>query len=252
MREPGVRRGHRRHRAGGDDFVWRDFAWQTTGTADLDLNGYHGTGPFRFRGQEYRAALERRPADGGQEPPPRRRVLLIGARVGVLAKLAAALRTVNIGADITRDAADVPPDELRAYGAVVFGRTVDESERAAVRAAFDRAGADVAQVDGLAPVVPLPVARTEAALDRSPPEQRRLTRLVAAEGEAGVEVTSTCRVQLIAYRLDRLRRAHGHEVFDGVLEPGKHRIPLDRQVTKGRSFLVARTRGAVLTAPMIH
>ncbi len=236
----------------GDDFVWRDFAWQTTGTADLDLNGYHGIGPFRFRGQEYRTALERLLADGGQEPPPRRRVLLIGARVDVLAKIAAALRTINIGADITRDAADIPPEELRAYGAVAFGRAVGESERAAVRAAFDRAGADVAHVDGLAPIIPLLVAQTEAALDRSPPEQRRLTRLVAVEGEAGVEVTSTCRVQLIAYRLDRLHRTHTHEVFDGVLEPGEHRIPLEGRAAKGRSFIVARTTGGVLAAPVIR
>ncbi|MGW5640638.1 hypothetical protein ACWEWQ_38800, partial [Streptomyces sp. NPDC003832] len=30
-------------------------------------------------------------------------------------------------------------------------------------------------------------------------QQRRLTRLVAADGEAGVEVTSPCRVRLTAY-----------------------------------------------------
>ncbi|MBT2400769.1 oxidoreductase [Streptomyces sp. ISL-100] len=236
----------------GEDFVWRDFAWQTSETADLDLNGYHGIGPFRFRGQEYRTALEHLLAAGDEEPPPRRRVLLIGARVDVLAKLAAALRTINIGADITTDAADVPPEELRAYGAVAFGRAVDERRRASVRAAFERAGADVTYVDGLAPIIPLLVAQIEAALDRSPPEQRRLTRLVAVEGEAGVEVTSTCRVQLIAYRLDRLLRTHTHEVFDSMLEPGKHRIPLDARATKGQSFIVARTMGAVLVAPMIR
>ncbi|WP_028815562.1 hypothetical protein [Streptomyces flavidovirens] len=236
----------------GDDFVWRDFAWQTDETADLDLNGYHGIGPFRFRGQEYRTALEELLAAGDEEPPPRRRVLLIGARVDVLAKLAAALRTINIGADITSDAADVPPDELRAYGAVAFGRAVDEHTRATTRAAFERAGADVAYVDGLAPIVPLLVAQLEAALDRSPPERRRLARLVAVEGEAGVEVTSTCRVQLIAYRLDRLYRTHTHEVFCDVLEPGNHRIPLDPRATKGQSFIVARTTGAVLVTRMIH
>ncbi len=41
----------------GDDYVWRDFAWQTDPHADLELNGYHGIGPFRFRGAEYRDAL---------------------------------------------------------------------------------------------------------------------------------------------------------------------------------------------------
>ncbi|OKJ93556.1 oxidoreductase [Streptomyces sp. CB03234] len=230
----------------GDDVVWRDFAWQTDESADLDLNGYHGIGPFRFRGDQYRAELERLLPSAA---PARRRVLLIGARVAVLARLAAALRTIGIGADIAEDTVAVPPEELRAYGAVAFGREIGEERRRAVKEAFARAGADVAYVDGLAPIVPLLVAQIEHALDRSPLERRRLIRLAAAGGEATVEVTSTCRVQLVAYRLDRLRRTRAHEQFDGLLEPGRHRIPLDTRVVEGRSFLVARTMGGVLVAP---
>ncbi|GAA3378375.1 oxidoreductase [Streptomyces sannanensis] len=238
----------------GDDVVWRDFAWQTDEHADLELNGYHGIGPFRFRGDQYRAALGGLLDDASSEDeaPARRRVLLVGARVAVLAKLAAALRTIGIGAEITHDAGSAPPEELRTYGAVAFGRAVGEEERAAVKEAFARAGADVAYVEGLAPIVPLLVAQVEHALDRSPLEQRRLTRLIAADDEAGVEVTSTCRVQLMAYRLDRLYRTHTQEVFDGVLEPGKHRIALDPRAVKGQSFLVARTTGSVLVAPMLR
>jgi hypothetical protein len=235
----------------GDDFIWRDFAWQTQEEADLELNGYHGIGPFRFAGAEYRAALASL-LDGEEAAPARRRVLLIGARVALLAKLAAALRTIGIGADITRDAAGVLADELRGYGAVAFGRAVTEEERAAVRGAFERAGVDVAYVDGLAPIVPLLVAQIEHALDRSPADRRRLTRLVAADGEAGVEVTSPCRVRLTAYRLDRLYRPHAHEVFDGILEPGRHRIALDAKAVKGESFVVARTSGSVLVEAMAH
>ncbi|MGW3729545.1 oxidoreductase [Streptomyces sp. NPDC000851] len=233
-----------------DDYVWRDFAWQTEEQVDLELNGYHGIGPFRFHGEEYRAALNS--LLNGDANGSRRRVLLIGARVALLAKLAAALRTIGIGADITRDADDVPADELRGYGAVVFGRGVGEEERAAVRRAFERAGVDVACVDGLAPIVPLLVAQIEHALDRSPVEQRRLTRLVAADGEAGVEITSACRVRLTAYRIDRLARAHTHELFDGLLEAGRHRIALDAKAVKGESFVVARTAGSVLVEAMAH
>ncbi|MGN9817870.1 oxidoreductase [Streptomyces sp. SD11] len=233
----------------GDDYVWRDFAWQTDEHPDLERNGYHGLGPFRFHGDEYRAALGSLLADAGGA---RRRVLLIGTRAAVLAKLAAALRIIGIGADITRDAAGVPPDELRTYGAVAFGRAVTEQQRADVRHSFEQAGVDVAYVEGLAPIVPLLVAQIENALDRSPREQRRLTRLVAADGEAGVEVTSPCRVQLTAYRLDRLYRTHMHEVFDGVLEAGRHRLPLDTKATRGESFIVARTSGSVLVEAMAH
>ncbi|WP_327433652.1 oxidoreductase [Streptomyces sp. NBC_01236] len=231
----------------GDDYVWRDFAWQTDERADLELNGYHGIGPFRFHGAEYRSALNSL-LDG--DTGPRRRVLLIGARVALLAKLAAALRTIGIGADIAHDATDVPADELRTYGAVAFGRAVGEDDRAAVRESFRRADVDVAYVEGLAPIIPLLVAQIEHALDRSPRELRRLTRLVATDGEAGIEVTSTCRVQLTAYRLDRLYRTHAHEVFDGILEAGRHRVALDAKAVKGESFIVARTSGSVLVEAM--
>ncbi|MGW7664797.1 oxidoreductase [Streptomyces sp. NPDC054756] len=232
----------------GDDYIWQDFAWQTDEHADLELNGYHGIGPFRFEGAGYRAALHSLLRDAAEAP--RRRVLLIGARVAVLARLAAALRTIGVGADITDDVDGVPADELRAYGAVAFGRGVGEEQRATVCRAFTDAGVDVVYVDGLAPIVPLLVAQIEHALDRSPLDRRRLTRLVAAGGEAGVEVTSPCRVRLTAYRLDRLYRTHTHEVFDGVLEPGRHRIPLDARAVKGEAFVVARTSGSVLVEPM--
>lgn len=231
-----------------DDYIWQDFAWQTDEHADLELNGYHGIGPFRFQGAEYRAALGA--LLEGTAEAPRRRVLLIGARVALLAKLAAALRTIGIGADITHELGGVPADELRAYGAVAFGRGISGEQRAAVRRAFTDAGVEVTYVDGLAPIVPLLVAQIEHALDRSPVEQRRLTRLVAADGEAGVEVTSPCRVRLTAYRLDRLYRTHAHEVFDGILEAGRHRIALDAKAVKGESFVVARTSGSVLVEAM--
>jgi hypothetical protein len=228
----------------GDDFVWRDFAWQTDERPDLELNGYHGIGPFRFHGAAYRAAL-----GGllhGGDPVTRRRVLLIGARVAVLAKLAAALRAIGIGADITRDATGVPAEELRQYSAVAFGRAVTAEERAAVRRSFEDAGLDVAHVDGLAPIVPLLVAQIEQALNRAPVQQRRLTGLAATDGAAYVEVTSVCRVRLTAHRLDRFYRTHSSEVFDGTLEPGRHRVALDPKTVKGEAFLVARTSGSVL------
>ncbi|EFL36220.1 oxidoreductase [Streptomyces viridochromogenes DSM 40736] len=237
-------------RRDGEDFIWRDFAWQTDEHADLDLNGYHGIGPFRFRGAEYRAALSA--LLDGSAPDTRRRVLLIGARVAVLARLAAALRTIGVGADIAHDTDAVPADELRGYDAVVFGRGVGERERAAVRDAFERARVPVAFVDGLAPIVPLLVAQIERALDRGPVERRRLTGLTAQRGTADVDVSSACRVTLTAYRLDRFARAHIHELLDQVLEPGRHRIALDGKAVRGQSFLVARTSGSVLVTAVTH
>jgi hypothetical protein len=234
----------------GEDYIWRDFVWQTAEQADPERNGYHGIGPFRFHGPEYRAALAGLLTDAEGSPAPRRRVLLIGARVAVLAELAAALRSIGIGADITQDATAVAAEELRGYGAVAFGRAVGAAERAAVREAFERAGVEVAHVDGLAPIVPLLVAQVEHALDRTPPGQRPLTGLVTEGGAARLDVTSPCRVTVTAYRLDRLYRTHTREIFDGVLQPGRHRLPLDPKAVKGEAFLVARTAGGVLVEPV--
>ncbi|MEU3176612.1 oxidoreductase, partial [Streptomyces sp. NPDC007000] len=86
----------------GEDYIWRDFAWQTDEHADLERNGYHGLGPFRFRGADYRTALAALPAGGA--PDTRRRVLLVGARVALPAMLVAALRTAGVGADFGLDA----------------------------------------------------------------------------------------------------------------------------------------------------
>ncbi|MGW3592649.1 oxidoreductase [Streptomyces fungicidicus] len=228
----------------GEDVLWRDFAWQTDEHADLERNGYHGIGPFRFHGAEYRTALAAL-LDGGV-PGARRRVLLIGARAARLARLAAALRTIGVGADIAQDADGVPADELRGYGAVLFGPSVSDGQRDAVRRAFAGAGVDVPCVDGLAPVVPLLVAQTEQALDRGPREGRRLTELTATTAGAELEITSPCRVRLTAYRLDRLSRTRAQDLFDGVLEPGRHRVPLDGRAVRGEAYLVARTGGTVL------
>lgn len=68
----------------GEDVIWRDFAWQTAEDPDLERDGYHGMGPFRFRGPEYRAALSA--LLDGALPGSRRRVLLIGARAAPLAR----------------------------------------------------------------------------------------------------------------------------------------------------------------------
>ncbi|NYV78616.1 oxidoreductase, partial [Streptomyces sp. UH6] len=124
----------------GEDYVWRDFAWQTDDHPDMRLNGYHGLGPFRFRGDGYRRALTGLLEHAPDAREDGRRVLLIGARAAVLNKLAAALRSIGIGADITHDPSGIPPEELRAYGAVAFGRAVGEERRNEARAAFRRAG----------------------------------------------------------------------------------------------------------------
>ncbi|GAA3357065.1 oxidoreductase [Streptomyces antimycoticus] len=239
----------------GPDVVWRDFVWQTGDTPDVERDGYHGIGPYRFRGEQYRAALKRLlTADGAPAPevPTGPRALLIGQRAAVLAKLAAALRTIGIGAEITLDAVGAHADELRKYGAVVFGRTVGPGERDAVRDAFAAARSDAVCVTALAPIVPLLVAQVEQALDRTPHDRRRLLGLTAVAGgaEAVVEVASACRVRLAAHRLDRLSRPHAHELFDTVLAPGTHRIPLDPRAVRGRSFLTARTSDAVRVTPV--
>ncbi|MFJ3659500.1 oxidoreductase [Streptomyces sp. NPDC090119] len=228
----------------GDDYRWRDFAWQTGEHVDLERDGYHGTGPFRFHGPAYRAALTAL-LHGTHDATPPRRVLLVGPRAGLLAKLAAALRGIGIGADITPDATDVPAGELTSYGAAL---TVSEPQRAALREAFARTG--IVLVDTPAPVVPLLVAQLQQALDRAPEGRRRLTALTATPYAAEIDVSAPGRVQLTAYRFDRLRRTRVHTVLDATLGPGHHRLPLDPRTVRGEAYLVARTSGGVLVAPV--
>ncbi|MDQ0994133.1 hypothetical protein QFZ74_005361 [Streptomyces sp. V3I7] len=55
-------------------------------------------------------------------------------------------------------------------------------------------------------------------------------------------------MRVTAYRLDRFSRTRAQEVFDGVLEPGHHRVPLDARAVKGKAYVVARAPGSVLVA----
>ncbi|GAA3292591.1 hypothetical protein GCM10020295_12290 [Streptomyces cinereospinus] len=221
--------------------MWRDFAGQTTERADPEPNGHRGIGPFRFQGAGYRAALTSLLGAGvpaaaascGSAPAP-------PCSPGSPPRCAPSASVPTSPGTPTA----YPPGKLRGYGAVAFGRGAGEPERAAVRRALARAGVAVAYADGLAPVAPLPVAQIERGLDGSPVE-RRLTRLAAADGEAEAEVSPACRVRLTAYRLGRPFRTRTHEVFDGLREPGRHRVPLDAQAVRGEACGVARTAGSV-------
>lgn len=186
----------------GEDYVWRDFAWQTEEEADLKLNGYTGIGPFRFHGPEYRSALQSLLRESAAEPSARRRVLLIGARVAVLAKLAAALRAIGIGADIAHDATGVSAEELRTYGVVAFGRAVGEADRGAVRLAFQRAGSRSRTSTGSPrsfpsssprSSTPSTAARRNSAASpvSSPPEGRRASRSPPPAGWSSPPTAST-------------------------------------------------------------
>ncbi|MFF7652213.1 hypothetical protein ACFZCY_20720 [Streptomyces sp. NPDC007983] len=180
-----------------------------------------------------------------------RRVLLVGRRAALLARLAAALRRTGIGAEITLDAVGAHAAELRRYGVVFFGRTTPQDERDAVRDASTKARSDAVFLTGLAPIVPLPVAPVEQALDRAPLDHRRLVRLAARSGEALVEVTTECRVRLAADRLDRLSRPHTHDLFDARLPRASTAWPCPPKALRGASLLVARTTDTILTTPVV-
>ncbi|MCT4353262.1 oxidoreductase [Streptomyces sp. Je 1-79] len=238
----------------GEDIVWRDVARRTGGSADLHVR--QDIGPYRFRGDLYRAELERllptlQPAGPAESTARGRRALLFGARTSVLHELAAALDAVGVGSGVVPDTTGMTDAEKRGYGAVVFGRAVPEAFRRQVRDDLTRAGAvDVAYLEGFAPVIPVLVAQILSALDPTPPERRRLSALAAVSTAATVEISQAVGVQLVAHRLDPLHRTHTKVLFEGVLEPGTHRIPFDAKAAKGESFLVARTTGGELVVPV--
>ncbi|MEU0287263.1 hypothetical protein [Streptomyces sp. NPDC006147] len=116
---------------------------------------------------------------------------------------------------------------------MLFGRAVPARERDTVRRALADAGAEVPCVDALAPVVPLLVAQTEQALEAGRGDRRRLTGLTVTGSTELFEVVSACRVRLTAHRIDRLSRARSRDLFDRVLAPGRHRVPLDARRSGG-------------------
>ncbi|MFG3489732.1 hypothetical protein [Streptomyces sp. NPDC047972] len=57
----------------GEDVVWRDFAWQTGTSVDLEREGYPGVGPYRFDRTTRRTVLRRLgtgPAAADSRPRP--------------------------------------------------------------------------------------------------------------------------------------------------------------------------------------
>ncbi|MEU1311801.1 hypothetical protein ABZ419_23310 [Streptomyces cinnamoneus] len=174
--------------------------------------------------------------------PTPRRVLLVGPRVALFARLAATLRAGGTGADITRDAALAHPDEIRGYGAVVFDRTTGAEERASVRAAFAAAGSRAVFVESPAPLVAVLAAQLEQALQGRAGGRRRLAGLSAEPGRALVEVAVACRVRVTGHGTSRLRRPRARDLFDERLPPGTHPVPLGTRTT----YVVARTYGEVL------
>ncbi|GGS32936.1 hypothetical protein GCM10010238_22780 [Streptomyces griseoviridis] len=121
-------------RRDGDGHVRQDLARHTDARAAPRHNGRHGTGPFRSPAPVYRSTAPP-PPDGGTATP-RRRVPLIGARTTVLARLAAAPRTLHTGAGTAPDLTDATAGEPRQYGADTRGDTVPGVARAAVPAAL--------------------------------------------------------------------------------------------------------------------
>ena len=233
---------------GEPDVIWRDFAWQTSERADLVRDGYRGVGPYRFRGDQYRGVLGE--LLHSPQARRRRRVLLIGQRASAFHRLVAALRQSGIGAEVASGVGDIPADELRSYAVVAFGRAVTEKERFATKAVFEAADADVTFLESRAPLVPVLTAQIEQALDQTTPEQRRLSQLRTADGQAVLEVAEVCSVRLTAYRLDRLYRVHTTDLVDRTLQPGTHRVELGPRMSRGRAFLVARTASSVHVVPV--
>jgi hypothetical protein len=169
------------------------------------------------------------------------RVLLIGKRAAVLTKLQAALREIGIEADLTQDTADADRHQLREYGAVAFGRAVGEQDRARIRDAFRAADPTVVFVDGLAPITPLLVAQFEQALDRRPPQQRRLGDVTVSEGRIQFELRSQGRVRVTVYRLTRLYRTRTEQLLDELLAPGIHKVKLGPRLARAKeTFAVLR------------
>lgn len=152
-----------------------------------------------------------------------RRVLLIGKRASVLARLADALHAQGIEAEQVRELDGAGIEQRRGYDAVAFGRAVREPDRVRMRAAFTEANPEIAFVDGYAPIIPLLVAQFEQALDRRPRTARLLVDAAVRGGMVDLELRSRTRLRIASYRLGALYRTHERVVFDREADAGRTR-----------------------------
>jgi hypothetical protein len=192
----------------------------------------------------------------------RRRVLLVGKRAAVLARLAEALREQGVEADLipAADGAGVEaaaaaagpgPDGRGGYDVVGFGRALREGDRARLRAAFIAADPETVFVDGYAPIIPLLVAQFEQALDRRPRTARLLVDAAVRGGIVDLELRSRGRLRITSYRLDALHRGRERVVFDREAEAGAHSATLDARTARSpRAFVVIRAGDETAALPV--
>jgi hypothetical protein len=171
-----------------------------------------------------------------------RRVLLIGKRASVPARLIAALDARGVQADQVRDVVDGGGvSRLGGYGVVAFGRAVKAANRERLRKAFSEADPDVVFVDGYAPIIPLLVAQFEQALDRRPLGRRTIVDAAVRGGIVDLELRGPGPLRITAYRLDALYRTHEKVVFDREVDAGAHSAALGSRTARSRNaFVVIR------------
>jgi hypothetical protein len=164
------------------------------------------------------------------------RVMLVGRRRRVLEPTAA--RLVAAGLDVrwsTRAGQALVQVGPFAPQVLALGRGVSADQRAALIAAFRARVADLAVVDGLAPVPELLAAQVVQAA--------RPSAVVAVTSVTPTELHLTLseprHVTVVQHRLTFPKRAHRDVVADADLPAGDTAVPLPR--TRGRRFLVVQS-----------
>ena len=176
-----------------------------------------------------------------------KKVLLIGRNPTVLTDLASALtkedfavQTTNLVEEASRhfDAAD--------FDLIAFGRGVDETTNALLRADFLTQRPTVLFVNGLAPVIPLLVRQIKLTLSGYQMAERVITAFSCEQMDClsiHVTIRIACQLKIDLYQLNAVHQTHQQTLVSSFILAGNYTFSVGKpsSVESTIDFLAAET-----------
>lgn len=169
-----------------------------------------------------------------------KKVLLVGARKGLLKKLAQALEEDGYRVQWTSKHKKVIDDFWKSeFDLVAFGRGVSETDKDKIKGVFSTKNFRTIFIDGMAPIVPLLAYQIKAELNKD--EKKKVLAGFSFDKEGNdfkitLELTEKAHVKVVQYHLDFFRRAQTYFFLDTGLNKGPYAITVQKK--KAKSFLV--------------
>lgn len=182
-----------------------------------------------------------------------KRVLLIGARAGVLKSLTERLQTEGYHVQWTKKYKKVIDDFWKSeFDLVAFGRGVSEVEKDKIKGVFSTKNSKTIFIEGLAPIIPLLAYQIKSELNKDNEKKVMSGFSLEEDGnnfKIALELSEKAHVKIVQYRQDFFYRTHAYHFLDTELNKGPYAITVERK--KSKSFLVVDVNGTeIFIKPM--